>query len=192
MDPQVVHIDLEPSLGDHVSKDMIHERLKSWRGIAEAKEQDSGFKEAKRSDECHLPLVFLLNVNVVIAPSNIKLGEQCGVLHIIHQLRDEGERIPIANGVGIEISIILAWPQGSVFFGHKEKWRSLWGFQGYNSSCFQVFIDEGLADLFLSRVERVYFSNLGNEGVFEFNGMVERAMWRKDVVGLFREYIGKG
>ena len=110
MYPQVVHIDLEPMLGDHVSKDVIHECLKSWRSVTEAKEHYSGFKEAKRSDECCFPLVFLSNANVVITPSNIKLREQCGVLHIIDQLWDEGERIPIANGVGIEILIILAWP----------------------------------------------------------------------------------
>ena len=103
MYPQVVHIDLEPSLSDHVSEDMIHECLKSRRGIAETKEHYSGFEEAERSDECCFPLVFLPNANVVIAPSNVKLGEQCGVLHIIDQLRDEGERIPIVNGVGIEI-----------------------------------------------------------------------------------------
>ena len=108
MYPQVVHIDLEPLFGDHVSEDMIHERLKSQRSITEPKEHYGGFKEAERSDECHFPLVFLPNVNVVIAPSDIKLGEQCRVLHIVDQLRDEGKRIPIVNGVGIEISIILA------------------------------------------------------------------------------------
>ena len=55
-----------------------------------------------------------------------------------------------------------------------------------------MFIDEGLAGLLLSRVERVYFSDLRNEGVLEFDGMVERTVWRKDIVGLFREYISKG
>ena len=59
-------------------------------------------------------------------------------------------------------------------------------------SRFQVFIDEGPAGFLLRRVERVYFSNIRNEGVLEFDGMVERAIWRKDVVGLFREDIGKG
>ena len=57
---------------------------------------------------------------------------------------------------------------------------------------FQVFIDEGLAGLLLCRVERVYFSNLRNKGVLEFDGMVERAMWRKNIIGLFREYVIKG
>ena len=108
MYPQVVHIDLEPSLSNHISEDMIHECLKSQRSITETKEHYGGFREAKRSDECRFPLVFLPNANVVIAPSNIELSEQCGVLHIVDQLRDERERIPIVNGVGIEISIILA------------------------------------------------------------------------------------
>ena len=108
MYPQVVHIDLEPSLGNHVSEDVIHEHLKSWRSITEAKEHYGGFKEAKRGNECCFPLVFLLDAKVVVAPMNIKLGEQCRVLHIIDQLRDEGERISIVNGVGVKISIILA------------------------------------------------------------------------------------
>ena len=109
MYPQVVHVNLEPLFGDHVGENMVHECLKSRRGIAEPKEHYSRFKEAKQSDERSFPLVFLPDVNVVISPSNIKLGEQCRVFHIINQLRDEGERIPVANGVGVEIAIILAW-----------------------------------------------------------------------------------
>ena len=55
-----------------------------------------------------------------------------------------------------------------------------------------MFINEGLAGFFLCRVERVYLSDLGNEGIFEFDGMVKRVMWGKDVIGLFRENISKG
>ena len=75
MDPQVVHVDLEPMFSDHVGEDMIHERLKGWWGITEAKEHNSRFKKAERSDECRFPLVFFLNVDVIIAPSNVKLSE---------------------------------------------------------------------------------------------------------------------
>ena len=83
MYPQVVHVDLEPSLSDHVSKDVIHEHLKGRRGIAETEEHHSGFVESKRGDECCLPLVLLPDTNVVVTPPDIKLGEQCGVFHII-------------------------------------------------------------------------------------------------------------
>ena len=109
MCPQIIHVYLEPSFSDHISENVIHECLKSGRGIAKPKKHDSGFKEAERSDERCFPLVFLSDANVVISPSNIKLGEQCGVFHVIDQFRDEGERIPIANSVGIEVSVILAW-----------------------------------------------------------------------------------
>ena len=127
MYPQVIHVDLEPSFSDHVSENMIHEHLKSRRGIAEPEEHYGGLKEAKRSDEHCFPLVFLLDANVVVSPTNIELGEQCRVLHIIDQLRDEGERIPIVNGVGVEISVVLAQSQGSILFGYEEKRRGLWG-----------------------------------------------------------------
>ena len=130
MYPQVVHINLEPLFGDHVGENMIHEHLKSGRGVAEPKKHYGGFKEAKRGDECCFPLVFLSDANVVITPSNIKFSEQCRVLHIIDQLRDEGKRIPVANSVGVEISIVLARSQGSVLLGHEEKWRGLWGLRG--------------------------------------------------------------
>ena len=90
MYPQIVHINLEPSFGNHVSKDMVHERLKGRRGITEAKEHDGGFEETERGDECCLPLIFLPNANVLIAPSNIKLSEQSRVLHVVDQLRNEG------------------------------------------------------------------------------------------------------
>ena len=75
MYPQVVHIDLEPSFGDHISENVIHKRLKGRRGVAEPKEHHSGCKEAERSDERCFPLVFLPDANVVITPLNIKLGE---------------------------------------------------------------------------------------------------------------------
>ena len=55
-----------------------------------------------------------------------------------------------------------------------------------------MFVDEGLAGLLLCWVERVYLSDLRDEGVLEFDGMVERTMWGKGVIGLFREDIGEG
>ena len=55
-----------------------------------------------------------------------------------------------------------------------------------------MFIDERLAGFLLCRVEWVYFSDFRNEGVLEFDGMVERAMRRKYVVGSFRKDISKG
>ena len=84
MDAQVVHIDLQPTFGNHIGEDVIHKRLKSGWSITELEEHDSRFKESKRSDEHSLPLVFFANANVVESPSDIELGKDRGVLHIIN------------------------------------------------------------------------------------------------------------
>ena len=55
-----------------------------------------------------------------------------------------------------------------------------------------MFVDEGLTGLLLCWVERVYLSDLRDKGVLEFNGVIERTMWGKGVVGLFREDIDEG
>ena len=55
-----------------------------------------------------------------------------------------------------------------------------------------MFIDEGFTGFFLSRVEGVYLSNLRDEGVLEFDGMVEGTVWGKDIIGLFGEDISNG
>ena len=83
MDAQVVHVDLEPLFRDHVCKDMIHKCLEGQWSIAETKEHDCGFIEAKWSNERSLPLILFANVNVVITPSYIKFGEEGGILHVI-------------------------------------------------------------------------------------------------------------
>ena len=68
MYPQVVHVDLEPSFCNHIGENMVHECLECGRGVAEPEEHYSGFKEAKRSDECCFPLVVLSDANVVVSP----------------------------------------------------------------------------------------------------------------------------
>ena len=83
MDAQIIHIDLEPFLRDHVSKDMIHEGLECWRSVAEAEKYDSGFIETKGSNEYGLPLIFFANANIVISPLDIELGEESGIFHVV-------------------------------------------------------------------------------------------------------------
>ena len=83
MNTKIIHVDLKPFLSDHVGEDMVHEGLECQRSIAETKKHDCGFIEAKGSNECSFPLIFVVNVNVVISPSDIKLGEESRVLHVI-------------------------------------------------------------------------------------------------------------
>ena len=63
---------------------MVHEGLECQRSIAETEKHDCGFIETKGSNECGLPLIFFINANVVISRSDVELGEEGGVFHVIN------------------------------------------------------------------------------------------------------------
>ena len=44
VDKEVVHVDDEPSFGNHVVERVVHKSLKSGGGIGESEEHNSGFK----------------------------------------------------------------------------------------------------------------------------------------------------
>ena len=85
-----IHIDLKPSFGNHVPEDMVHKGLEHRRHIAKTKEHYHGFVKTKGSDEGCLPLIRFLDPNDVVSPSNVKLSEINGVLHIINEFGDKG------------------------------------------------------------------------------------------------------
>ena len=89
MDAEVVHIDFKPMFSNHISKDVVHKRLERGWGIAEPKEHNCGFKESERSDKRSLPLIRFLNSDVVIPPTDVKLGGQGGILHVVDEFRDK-------------------------------------------------------------------------------------------------------
>ena len=101
VDSHVVHIDFKPLLWEHIRKDVVHECLEGGGGITESKEHDSGFEESYGGDERSFPLVFLPDMNVVISPADVELGEQGGFLHVINEFRDEGEQVGVLDSVGV-------------------------------------------------------------------------------------------
>ena len=74
-DEEVIHVDDEPSFSNHIMKGVVHESLECSWGITEAEEHDSGLEESFVSDESGLPLMTIFNVDIVVTPTNIKLGE---------------------------------------------------------------------------------------------------------------------
>ena len=108
VDSHVVHVDLKPLLWKHICKDMVHESLEGGGSVAEPKEHDSGFKEPHGGNESSLPLIFLSDANVVIFPMNVKFGEQGGFFHVVDEFRDQGERVGISDGVGVQVAVVLA------------------------------------------------------------------------------------
>jgi len=87
-DKEVIHVDDEPSFCDHVPKGVVHESLESGRGVGEAEEHNSRFKEAFMDDEGGFPLVSIFDVDVVVAPPNIELCEDFSVPEFINEVGD--------------------------------------------------------------------------------------------------------
>ena len=74
----VIHVDDKPSFHDHLSKDRVHEGLEGWWGVTLSEEHDQEFVKTVGGDECGFLLVSFFDVNVVIPPLYIHLGEVFG------------------------------------------------------------------------------------------------------------------
>ena len=73
-------------------------------------------------DEGCLPLMAVLDSYIVVSPVNVKLGEDFGISQLIYEVGDEGKGVGIANSVFVDVMIVLARAESSVFlFNEKER-----------------------------------------------------------------------
>ena len=66
VDEEIIHVDNEPSFGNHVVEGVVHETLEGGGGVGEPEEHHSRFEEAFVGDEGRLPLVTVLDSYVVM------------------------------------------------------------------------------------------------------------------------------
>ena len=74
-DEKVIHIDDKPSFHDHVSEGVVHELLVCGWGVCESEEHNHWFKKSFVGDEGSFPLMAICDSDVVITPSDVKLGK---------------------------------------------------------------------------------------------------------------------
>ena len=79
VDKEIIHIDDEPSFGNHVTERVVHEPLEGGGGVGKPKEHDSGFEESFMGDEGRFPLVAIFDSYIVVSPSNVELSEDFGI-----------------------------------------------------------------------------------------------------------------
>ena len=127
VDKKVVHVDDEPSFCNHIMKGVIHEPLKGGRGIGKTEEHYGRFEEFFMSDESGLPLVPIFDMDIVIPPADVKLGEDLCSLKFIDKIRDEWEGIGIMDSVFIEIAIVLTRTETTILLSNEEERGRLWG-----------------------------------------------------------------
>jgi len=150
---EVVHVDDEPPFRNVVGEDMVHEHLKGrWR-VALAKEHNHGFVEPIRSGESSLPLVSLLNLNIVIPPPDIKFGEIPGVFERVDEIGDTRKRVSVLDGMRVDILVVLAGMKCSILLWNKREGGRLQRFRREDLSFFEILIDEHFQDFHLLGVE---------------------------------------
>ena len=85
-------------------------------------------------DEGSFPLVAILDVNVVVSPVNIELGEVVSVFQLVHKVRDEREGISVMGGMFVKVSIVLTRTEFAILLLDKEERGCLWGVGRMNLS----------------------------------------------------------
>ena len=116
---------------------MVHECLKHGGSIAKSKEHDSGLEEPHGGNEGGFPLIFVLNMDVVVFPMNVELGEQGGLLHVVNEFWNEGEWIGVSDSAGVQEAVILPWTKGSVLLWYEEEGGGLGGISRVQSILFK-------------------------------------------------------
>ena len=79
VDEEIIHVDYEPSFGNHVAEGVVHESLEGSGGVGEAEEHYGGFEESFVGDEGCLPLMTVFDSYIVILPPYVELGEDLGI-----------------------------------------------------------------------------------------------------------------
>src|SRR3984957_17950899 len=116
---------MEPTLIEFLSEYLVHHCLERSRRVAKTEEHDKGFKTTAVRDEGCLPLISLLDPVVVISPANVELGEDFRVLDLVYEFRDQGKRITILHGQGIEFPIVLYRSEvARLLFDEEERGRN--------------------------------------------------------------------
>ena len=122
---EVVHVDDEPSLSDHVSEGVVHKLLECGGGVVKTEEHDGRFEESFVGNEGSFPLVAVLDLNIVIPPMDIKLGEVTSIFQFVYKVRDKRKGVGIMGGMFIEVVVILARAKLAILLFDKEERRCL-------------------------------------------------------------------
>ena len=96
-DEDVVEVHGDLAFHDEVLEDVVHKRREGARRVGQPKEHHSRFVEPSIGNKGSLVLASFLDTNIVVAPSNIKLGVVLCALQAINELRDQWERILILD-----------------------------------------------------------------------------------------------
>ena len=86
VDEEIIHIDNEPSFGNHVAEGVVHEPLEGGRGIGKSEEHYGRFEESLVGNEGRLPLVTVFDAYVVVPPSDVELSKDLSIPQFVYEI----------------------------------------------------------------------------------------------------------
>ena len=101
VDQDVINVYANDSFHDEVLENVIHHHLEHSWTVGKAKEHHQRLEQPSVHPKCYLPLVPILNSDVVVAPPNIQLHEVLCSPELIYQFGNEGKWVPIFDGHGV-------------------------------------------------------------------------------------------
>ena len=140
-DQQVVQIDNDIDTYQ-VLEDVIHHMLERSRSVSQAEGHHGRFEVSFPGPERGLPLVALLDPDVVVAPPEVQGGEYPGLLESVHQLHREGERVPVLYRDLVEFPVVHDHPERTVLFLYEEDRRGSRRFRGPDVTLPEVVFHE--------------------------------------------------
>ena len=113
-DEDIIHIDNDVCtmlqvFNVQVMEDVVHHCLEHAGGICQTEEHDQQLEQAVFCLKCSFFLISSFNLDVIVSPMDIKLGEDVDILNLTNQVQNEWQRVAVADGVFIQLAIVLYW-----------------------------------------------------------------------------------
>ena len=110
----IVHVNADGSTKKFVLsynrvKNVVHHCLEGGWGVSKAKEHDCWFIEAIVSFEGGFVFITLLDVDIVISPTDVQFSIDVDASQICDKVCDKGKWVLISYSAVVDASIILDW-----------------------------------------------------------------------------------
>ena len=120
VDQDVVKVYTYQALHDEVSENVIHHGLEGGQTVGKAKKHHQRLEQPSVGSEGSLPLVTLLDSDIIVPPANIQLGEILRPSELVYELRDERDWISVLDSHRIQGSIVLDQSEGAILLLDEE------------------------------------------------------------------------
>ena len=172
VDEKIIHVDNEPSFSNHIAEGVVHEPLEGCGGVGESEEHHGRFEESLMGDEGGFPLVSVFDSYIVISPPNIEFGEDLSVSQFIYEVRDERKGVGVADGVFIDVAVVLARAESSILLFDEEERRGLGGVGRADLPRGEVFVQKVFSGFAFIWGEGINFPDLRGKGVIKIDFMI--------------------